>query len=191
MPSNQHPIPPPPLDCPPSSQQTYPRLQLLLLLLFLPTNRTPPAAAAAAAAAAASLTCDEAGAVCQFSLSGEVQELHHELTVVPGVKVAAIHSQRTALNSTPDTTPAYNRLVNECYICSNEIHRGIHASHSPIITWFGCFQVTCMHIHPYMHAYIQSPAHGLLPNALSTLLQVATWIRSLQEARAKVKVQHS
>jgi hypothetical protein len=27
---------------------------------------------------------------------------------------------------------------NQCYFCSNKIHGGIHASHSPKITWFDC-----------------------------------------------------
>jgi hypothetical protein len=30
-----------------------------------------------------------------------------------------------------------NQLSNWCYICSNEFHEGIHASHSPKITWLG------------------------------------------------------
>lgn len=40
-------------------------------------------------------TCNEAGAVCQLPLSGQVQELHQELTVVPGMEVAAVNRQRT------------------------------------------------------------------------------------------------
>lgn len=43
-----------------------------------------------------SLTCNEAGAVGQLPLSGQVQKFHQELTVVPGVEVAAVNRQRAA-----------------------------------------------------------------------------------------------
>jgi hypothetical protein len=32
---------------------------------------------------------------------------------------------------------SFPSIINQCYICSNEIHRRIHASHSPNIAWSG------------------------------------------------------
>jgi hypothetical protein len=32
-----------------------------------------------------------------------------------------------------------DQSIDQCYTCSNEIYTGIHASHSPKITWFDCW----------------------------------------------------
>jgi hypothetical protein len=46
------------------------------------------------------------GAVGQLPLSGQVQELHHELAVVPGMKVAAVNRQRAAAAMTATAASA-------------------------------------------------------------------------------------